>query len=333
MGRWASIRCGGFGAGTELIKGGILSRRILALVVVGALAAGPAASAQDSDNTPQRVSALGRLEPQNGILRISVASVPEAISGAVLTELHVEVGDDVVVGQLLATTDTARVLQARADEARTELALAEQEAEAARSSADAVCVRAGVLQREADRLTRLRSKDLASEEETDRARGSAEASAADCTAARSAMQVAESGIKVAAARLQSKLAELDRSFVRALQPGRVLAINAHPGEQIGPVGILEMGRVDRMYAIAEVYETDIGRLRTGQRARISSPALPATLLGTVERIRPLVRKQDEIGTDPAARKDARIVEVEVLLDESDGAAGLTNLQVDVVFEP
>ena len=94
-----------------------------------------------------------------------------------------------------------------------------------------------------------------------------------------------------------------------------------------------MGRVDRMYAIAEVYETDIGRLRTGQRARISSPALPATLLGTVERIRPLVRKQDEIGTDPAARKDARIVEVEVLLDESDGAAGLTNLQVDVVFEP
>ncbi len=30
---------------------------------------------------------------------------------------------------------------------------------------------------------------------------------------------------------------------------------------------------------------------------------------------PQVQKQDEIGTDPAARKDARIVEVEIRLDD------------------
>ena len=111
------------------------------------------------------------------------------------------------------------------------------------------------------------------------------------------------------------------------------ALENKGAEQITLDGILEMGRVDRMYAIAEVYETDVGRLRVGQRATVSSPALPAALTGTIELIRPLVRKQDEIGTDPAARKDARIVEVDVLLDESDSAAGLTNLQVDVVFDP
>ena len=49
----------------------------------------------------------------------------------------------------------------------------------------------------------------------------------------------------------------------------------------------------------------------------------------VERIRPKVQKMDEIGTDPAARKDARIVEVEIRLDDSSAAADLTNLQVDV----
>ena len=38
---------------------------------------------------------------------------------------------------------------------------------------------------------------------------------------------------------------------------------------------------------------------------------------------------DEIGTDPAARKDARIVEVEIRLDDPKAAANLTNLQVDV----
>jgi HlyD family secretion protein len=46
-----------------------------------------------------------------------------------------------------------------------------------------------------------------------------------------------------------------------------------------------------------------------------------------------VQKQDEIGTDPAARKDARIIEVTISLDDSTPAAGLTNLQVDVVFQP
>ena len=40
-----------------------------------------------------------------------------------------------------------------------------------------------------------------------------------------------------------------------------------------------------------------------------------------------------MGTDPAARKDARIVEVVIELDESAPAARLTNLQVDVLIHP
>jgi len=38
-------------------------------------------------------------------------------------------------------------------------------------------------------------------------------------------------------------------------------------------------------------------------------------------------------TDPAARKNARIVEVTIALDDSGPAAGLTNLQVDVLIHP
>jgi len=57
------------------------------------------------------------------------------------------------------------------------------------------------------------------------------------------------------------------------------------------------------------------------------------LTGTVRAIRQKVEKQDEIGTDPAARKDARIIEVPILLDDAAPAAGLTNLQVDVVIYP
>jgi HlyD family secretion protein len=78
-----------------------------------------------------------------------------------------------------------------------------------------------------------------------------------------------------------------------------------------------------------VYETDIRNVKVGQKARVSSDALARPLTGVVTRIRPKVQKLDEIGTDPAARKDARIIEVEIKLDDSAPAAGLSLLQVDV----
>jgi HlyD family secretion protein len=147
------------------------------------------------------------------------------------------------------------------------------------------------------------------------------------------VRLAETGVDVARAHLNRARIEAQRSYIRAPIAGRVLDILTRPGELIGEHGILELGRVDRMYAIAEVYETDIRRVEIGQRATISSLALPGELLGTVQSVRQKVEKQDEIGTDPAARKDARIIEVRILLDDSASAASLTNLQVDVVIQP
>jgi HlyD family secretion protein len=88
-----------------------------------------------------------------------------------------------------------------------------------------------------------------------------------------------------------------------------------------------------MYAVAEVYETDVGRVRVGQRATIESPALPRALTGSVERIGLRIGRQDVLDTDPVADVDARVVEVEVKLDDPEPAARFTNLRVDVRFEP
>jgi len=88
-----------------------------------------------------------------------------------------------------------------------------------------------------------------------------------------------------------------------------------------------------MYAVAEVYETDIGRVKVGQRATVSSPAFEGALAGVVDRIGMQVAKQDVLATDPVARTDSRVVEVRVKLDESARAAALSNLQVEVAIEP
>jgi HlyD family secretion protein len=113
----------------------------------------------------------------------------------------------------------------------------------------------------------------------------------------------------------------------------VLEVHAREGEKVGPDGIAEIAQTQAMYAIAEVYETDVGRVKLGQRATISSPALEDSVQGTVDRIGLKVGKKDVLATDPAARTDARVVEVEILLDDSKRVAGLTNLQVDVAIQP
>ena len=108
---------------------------------------------------------------------------------------------------------------------------------------------------------------------------------------------------------------------RALQP------------RTGPEGIVELGRTHEMFAIAEVYETDISKLAVGQRATIRSPALDGEVSGRVDRIGLKIGKKDVLSTDPAAKTDARVVEVEIKLDDSKAVAGMTNLQVEVFIEP
>ena len=289
----------------------------------------PGAVAQHA--SPSTVSALGRLEPEGGVLRIAAASTPYAISGSIITELHVDEGSWVEAGQLLATTDSTAVLQVRLRKAEAELEQVTRAAEAASSLADEACTLADVAASEANRRASLLERKLTSREEAERAQGDAEAKAASCTAAHANTRVAESAIKVAENLVALDKVEVQRSMVRAPVAGRILEIHARPGEFTAPDGVLDLGRTDHMFAIAEVYETDIGRVSVGQAARITSNVLPNPLTGTVERIRGQVRKQDVTGTDPAARKDARIIEVEIRLDDSGAAADLTNLQVEIVI--
>jgi HlyD family secretion protein len=302
-------------------------RRILA--AAAALAAITVPIHAGAEAVSDGVAALGRIEPLGGVIHIGVPSTPDAVSGAVLAKLHVSRGDDVTAGQLLAEIDTTSIGKARVAEAEAELETSRRGARAAASIAEEACVVATVSARTSGRKAELLARGLTSKEEAEQAKGDAEASAASCAARRAEASVAESQIASAATVLALRRAELERAYVRAPFAGRVLDLKAKPGELVGIEGILDLGRVGEMYAIAEIYETDIRRVRVNQRARVTSAALAQALTGTVTQIRPHVHKMDEMGTDPAARKDARIVEVEIRLDDPAAVANLTNLQVEV----
>ena len=67
------------------------------------------------------ISALGRIEPDNGIIRVTASQVSLEALGGIVDTLLVDEGDDVVKGQLLASTDAAPVLEAHVREAEVNL--------------------------------------------------------------------------------------------------------------------------------------------------------------------------------------------------------------------
>jgi len=150
------------------------------------------------------------------------------------------------------------------------------------------------------------------------------------------VQIAEARVRQAIASAKQAEKNLDQAYIRTPQSGRILKIHARPGELISSeVGLAEVGQTQRMYAVAEIYQSDIHQVRVGQSVKLTSESLPNTeLYGTVESIGLQVQRQEVINSDPSDNIDSRIIEVKVQLDalSSQKVANLTNLQVQTVIE-
>ncbi|WP_251960460.1 ABC exporter membrane fusion protein [Nostoc commune] len=141
-------------------------------------------------------------------------------------------------------------------------------------------------------------------------------------------------INRAVAAMNLAKANLKQAEVRSPQNGQVFEIHTHPGELVSNDGIADIGQTNQMYVIAEVYESDIGKVHSGQQVRVFGDYLPIELQGIVDRKGLQVRRQNVINTDPVSNIDNRVVEVHIRLDEASSrkAATLTNMQVKAVIE-
>ncbi|OCR01307.1 hemolysin D [Oscillatoriales cyanobacterium USR001] len=148
------------------------------------------------------------------------------------------------------------------------------------------------------------------------------------------IQTATAEVNAAKATVKQAQANLDLAYIHSPKDAQVLKIYSYPGEKVSNDGIVQLGQTRTMYAIAEVYESDIEGVKIGQKAKITSTSFRGELQGTVEQIGLQVLKQNVINTDPSANIDGRIIEVKIRLNETSSpkVAGLTNLQVKVVIE-
>ena len=145
---------------------------------------------------------------------------------------------------------------------------------------------------------------------------------------------ARAEVERAIASVTQAKAELDLAFVRAPSAGQILKINTRAGETLASgKGIVELGQTSQMIVIAEVYESDIAKVKVGQSVNIISEgnSFSGELKGSVAQLGLKIGRKDVLSTDPAAAVDARVVEVKIRLDAADSkkVSGLTNSNVIV----
>jgi HlyD family secretion protein len=307
--------------------------------------------------TVSEITSLGRVESSGGSIRLSA---PVSFEGTRIAKLLVREGDKVRTGQLLAVLDSRERLRASLSESEAQVASAQArlgQVKAGAKRADLEAQRAEIARLEAElqtaqanyqRYQQLFQEGALSASDFDSRRLTVQTVEQQLNRAQSTLQSLEEvrsvDVEVArteidrarAATLRAK-ANMETSYLRAPQDGQVLAIYTKPGEVVSDQkqGIMEIGQTGKMYVVAEIYESDIGKVKSGQQAAITSNALDKPLRGTVERLGLRIAKKNVLDSDPTADVDARIIEVKVRLDPASSrrVEGLTNLQVKVAIQP
>lgn len=336
------------------------------------------------------VAALGRLEPQGEVIRLSA---PTSTGTNRVTQLLIKEGDRVRKNQTVAIMETYNRSQAALNKAKVGVELAK--AELARVKAGA---KSGDIQAQKEAISRLKAElegqiatqkasiarikaevrnaevenrryqglfkagaVAASQADTQRLRletaqqqlqeaketlnrtiettqiqlGQAKATLNSVKEVRPVdVRVAEAQLASAIATVKQAKADYELTSIRSPIAAQVLDINVRAGEVVGSKGIADIGKTDEMYVVAEVYETDIEKVRIGQTATITSTAFNRKLQGTVSQVGLQVDKQDIFDINPTADTDNKVIDVKIRLkpEDSKQVTNLTNLQVQVLIQ-
>jgi len=300
------------------------------------------------------VGALGRIEPQSRVLRLHA---PTSMEGARIETLMVAEGQTVERGQIVALLDVFARRESAVKEAEAKVEVARARLGQVRSGTragdiaaqDAMVLKAGTGLKNAElelrRAESLVRSAAVSAQEVEERRLRVESEKMVLSQARYVLEalreVRPVDIKYAEAELLSAessvfkaRADLEAARVRALIGGTILKLHARAGERVGDMGVADIGDLTQMYAVAEVYEADIPRIKLAQNVRLKVGSYPDEMSGRVEEISLRVGRKVVLDNDPVADTDARVVEVRIRLSDRDAVKvrGLSNARVQVAID-
>lgn len=302
------------------------------------------------------VSCLGRIQPEDGVIHVAGPYIWGDSHAPRVESLKVREGEQVHRGQALAVFVGRANLQDSVAQAQAQTAKARRRMEQVKAGAS----KPDVAAQQAE-ISRLNAEAQHAQNELRRyeaLKATDDVTASEVEARRNAAQVAEFAAQAAQHRLESmqnapdtdiNLAQADLAAAEAAEQrarsdsgastiyapadGTILKINAREGEAVGLSGLLDMARTGQMFVVAEVYETDISRIRVGQHATISGDLLgTTTLTGVVERIANNVKDATVMPGDTVSFADKRVVETLIRLDRNEPASHLIGGKVVVVIQ-
>lgn len=255
------------------------------------------------------VVATGKVEP------ISKVEIKSKANG-IIERLLVEVGDVVKTGDILAELDkedlNARVREARANLQAAEAALAGSKAQLEKNKVEAEGPDVEFARRAAQRADDLYQQKLMPQSELDQARSAYEQAVNRQRAAQSQLvvsraKVTETDAQVAQARAALERAEEDlrNTTIRAPIAGMVLTRDVEVGSPVSSILnlganatlVMTLGDIGEVFVRGKVDESDVGRVRMDQMARISVETFKDRKFeGRVTLISPMGAEKDNVTT-------------------------------------
>lgn len=244
------------------------------------------------------VGALGRIEPRSRVVRVSHNAGAEGVN---LQKLFVQEGTHINKDEILALL---------ADHDKKQADLEASKANIAALAAKLTSEKANLAYEENEyrRYESLATNSLAS-------RSLIESKRLNFQQAQATIKHLQAEIMTAKANQKVAEEELKNTIITAPLSGTILKIHAWPGERLTDNGLLEMADLSQIDIVAEVYETDLPKIKIGQNAEIQLQGLNSTYTAIVREIGFLVKKNDQNDTDPLADLDNRIIEVRLTLDQ------------------
>ena len=340
-----------------LLLGGlaVLRWRAQTAARVAAPPQGAGSLAGPGEFSNRRVHALGRLEPRGEVVRLAP---PAGNDGARVETLLVAEGDEIPPQTLVARLDTysrkvaelkeaeARLLAAQARLAQTNAGAKPGDIEAQQAAVDLLAEQMKVSRRDLERAERFRNQKAISGEDFDKYQWALDKTTLEFRRARQLLdairevretdvRVQETEVVAAQAAVAAAKERVEAAEVRNPTAGRILKIHTRPGEKVGDNGLLELGDVSHMQAVAEVFEGDVGLLTPGQRATVIVDGTRDELRGTIVELGNIVARKVVLTNDPVSDTDARVVEVRVQLDRESSrrVERLSKARVEVTFDP
>ncbi|MDR6816766.1 HlyD family secretion protein [Neorhizobium sp. 2083] len=263
-----------------------------------------------------RVIATGTIRP---VEEVYVQPLVDALS---IKTLNADVGDEVKADSVLATlNDDALLLQKsqlQANKAKAKAAVAQYQAQVIEAQANVADTT-----RQRDRLQKLSQSGTGTVSQLEQATAAVEVAQARLNAAKQAVTVGESDIKVVDAQIDDIDLKLARTGVKAPVPGVISVRNAKVGAIASGTGnplftIIKDGAIE---LVADLSETDIQKIKTGQKAMVTVAGGKVKIEGKVRLVSPTV--------DPVTRLGA----VHIVIDDESGArAGMYGSAEIVIAE-